>query len=51
MRKGGHHAVWSTPLCPAGHLPHTGGDHDAVALCTSILTSMRIALPAEENRT
>jgi very-short-patch-repair endonuclease len=22
-------ATWHTPLCPAGHLPHTGGDRDA----------------------
>ncbi|MNI00114.1 hypothetical protein D3C73_529010 [compost metagenome] len=20
-------ALWLTPLCPAGHLPHKGGDH------------------------
>ncbi|CAH0340190.1 hypothetical protein RHI9324_01847 [Rhizobium sp. CECT 9324] len=41
--------AWGTPLCPAGHLPHTGGDRVAARHCLSKRPDNLAARPSKRH--
>ncbi len=45
MRNNIHMEYMVTPLCPAGHLPHKGGERDVVAVPLSWQSASRHSPP------